>query len=79
VIHNVTQEISMKALIMIALVAGTATLSGCVVAPARGDYRDRDSVRYEQRNHDRDHYYDRRNDDGRRHDGDHAGGTGTPD
>lgn len=65
----------MKALTTLALVAAIATLSGCVVAP-RGEYRDRDHA-YDHRYGERDHYY--RYDNGRRQDGDHAGGTRTPD
>jgi hypothetical protein len=64
--------------IAIATGAAIASLSGCVVAPARADYRDRDHVRYEHRYEDRDNHY-RHNDDARWRDGDHAGGTGTPD
>ena len=58
-------------------IAAITALAGCGVAPARGDYRDRDHS-YDHRYQDRDHYY-RRNDEGRMQDGDHAGGTGTPD
>jgi len=72
-----TKDISMKALTTIAIAAAIATLSGCVVAPGRSDYRYRDHS-YERR-HDRDHYNDRYNDDDRRRDGDHAGGTVTRD
>jgi hypothetical protein len=64
----------MKALITIAIAAAVATLSACAGAPSRGDYRDQDQVRYEHR----DHYY-HHGEDGRWNDGDHAGGTGTPD
>jgi hypothetical protein len=68
----------MKAFKAIAMVAAISTMSGCVVAPTRGDYRDRDQQHYERRPQDRDHSY-RHDDNGRLNDGDHAGGTRTPD
>ena len=68
----------MKVLTTITVVAAAlAGLSGCVVAPDRG-YRDHDHDRYyDHRYQDRDinvHSGERRSEDG-----DHAGGTGTPD
>jgi len=69
----------MKAFTILAIVAAISTMSGCMVAPARGDYRDSDQSRYEHRDRDRDHSNYQHNDDGRSRDGDHAGGTGTRD
>jgi outer membrane biogenesis lipoprotein LolB len=55
-----------------------ATLTGCVVAPGRTEYRDRNGS-YDHQDRDRHHYDYRHNGEGRSRDGDHAGGTGTPD
>lgn len=69
----------MKALTTIAIVTTIATLSGCMVVPGRSDYRYRDQSnerRYQDREH-RDYYRHDRNQ--RWRDGDHAGGTNTPD
>jgi len=67
-----------KTLTSIALIAAIAALSGCVVAPARGYYQNRDHS-YDRGYQNRDSYYDRHDRDRRWRDGDHAGGTRTPD
>ena len=75
----------MKILTTIAVAAAMATLSGCVVAPARGYYQYRDPAydrRYQGDQYDNRYRGDRNyryRGDARRHDGDHAGGTNPPD
>lgn len=70
----------MKSLTTLAIVTAIATLSGCMVVPGRGDYRYRDqSTDSRYRDRDRDHGYYRHDGNQRWRDGDHAGGTNTPD
>jgi hypothetical protein len=63
-----------KTLTTIALAAAIAALSGCVVAPARGYYQNRDPS-YDRGYQSRDGHYYRHERDRRWRDGDHAGGT----
>ena len=68
----------MRAFTVTVLGAIIATLTGCAVVPDRGEYRERNGSLVR---HDRDGHHDdyRHNGEGRSRDGDHAGGTNTPD
>ena len=68
----------MKSLTTLVVAVAAAVLSGCVVAPSRGYDRDHHDNQYRQGRH-HDGYGYRHDRDSRWRDGDHAGGTGTPD
>jgi hypothetical protein len=67
-----------KPLAAIAAVVALATLSGCVVAPPRGYYQQREPS-YDRRYQERGDHYRYGRGDQRSRDGDHAGGTNSRD